>query len=86
MPLLRLTSLIIATLLVAALSAFVPPSRGQAKILSNQIPAAQSVVPAAVAARVPEAAWTHLQASRLDSPYGSELDQLPGQSVPGAGQ
>lgn len=86
MPLLRLASLIVATLLVAALSAFVPPSQGQVKTLSNQVSAAQSVAPSTVAVRVPEAAWTRLRASRLDSPHGSELEQLSGQSVPGAGQ
>ena len=86
MPLLRLTSLIVATLLVASLSAFVPPSRAQHETLSNQTPAANSAAPIAVAAQLPEAGWTRLQGARQPRPYGHELARESGQSVPGAGQ
>jgi hypothetical protein len=86
MPLLRLTSLIVATLLVAALSAFAPPSGGPAKILSNQTPDLASAAPAVVAAQASAAGSSRRQGLRLQSQYGRELARLPGQSVPGAGQ
>ena len=86
MPLLRLTGLIVATLLVASLSAFVPPSRGPHEILSSQTPAANSAAPATVAAQLPDAAWTRLQGARQRGQYGHELARESGQSVPEAGQ
>ena len=86
MPLLRLASLIVATLLLAALSAFVPAPPGQAGPLSNQSTAAISVAPSALAAQLPGPAWSRLQVARTTALYGRGLTRSAGQSVPGAGQ
>jgi hypothetical protein len=86
MPLLRLTSLIIATLLVASLSAFVPSSREPHKTVTDLPHAPHQVAPAAVAMQAPHAGWTRVQGSAPDPQYGRELARVSGQSVPEAGQ
>jgi len=86
MPLLRLASLIFASLLVAALSALVPTPANRPLSVANQSPAAVST-----SALVAE---TALPAARLAQgiPFSSlrqqrpELARMPGQSVPETGQ
>lgn len=86
MPLLRLASLIVATLLLAALSALIPPSPGQAKPLSNQSTEGASAAPSTLAVQLPDPAWSRLQTARRAALYGRGLTHAAGQSVPGAGQ
>jgi hypothetical protein len=86
MPLLRLASLIVATLLVAALSALIPPSRGPHETFSNQHHEPNSAALVTVAMHAPGQGWTGLQGAHPTIRYGRELARLSGQSVPGAGQ
>lgn len=86
MPLLRLTSLIVATLLVAAMSAFVPGTKDHGNSISHQSPAAPATASLAIAGRAPEAAWTQVQGVALRTPYAKGFTQVSGQSIPEAGQ
>ena len=86
MPLLRLTSLILASLLLAALSALAPGAKKPALSVLNQSPGSLQPMVLAIETRGdPRPADPHATASaQVGLPTG--LVRQAGQLIPGAGQ
>ena len=78
--------LIVATLLVAALSAFVPPADGHHKSFANQAHGSSVMATTVLAVQVPATSHTQGQGSALEPRYAGGLASATGQSIPEAGQ